>query len=134
MPSNTAESFDQQLERCSINELPNEILSYIFELGTHAEEGEEHNEASVDDEWETDDEGDASMTDAYPDTEVVDVDEDEKSLGMPEHDPPPPFTVLVSHVCRKWRGAPPIGFIHVVILRRKCFRVRNRHTESLVED
>lgn len=59
-----------------VNALPNELLSYIFTLGSGAEE-----------------QGD--------DDEVSEEEEEEDSTN--EHGRRLPFKVLVSHVCRRWR-------------------------------
>jgi hypothetical protein len=62
-----------------INALPNELLSYIFTLGSGAEE-------------QGDDDGD----------DGGEEEEDEED-SMDEHRKRLPFKVLVSHVCRRWR-------------------------------
>src|SRR5260370_19505397 len=59
-----------------INALPNEILSWIFTLGSGAEE--------------------------HGDDDDEDEDEDEED-SIDEHRQRLPFKVLVSHVCRRWR-------------------------------
>ena len=60
-----------------INTLPNELLSYIFTLGSGAEE-------------QGDDDDDEE-------------EEEEEEDTMDEHGQRLPFKVLVSHVCRRWR-------------------------------
>jgi hypothetical protein len=60
-----------------INGLPNELLSYIFTLGSGAEE-------QGDDDYDGEEEGD-------------------EENSMDEHRQRLPFKVLVSHVCRRWR-------------------------------
>ncbi|KAI0300301.1 hypothetical protein BC826DRAFT_889194, partial [Russula brevipes] len=58
-----------------VNALPNELLSYVFTLGSGAEEdGDDVSEEGEDDQ-----------------------------VPMDEPGPPIPFKVLVSHVCRRWR-------------------------------
>jgi hypothetical protein len=61
-----------------INGLPNEVLSYIFTLGSGAEELGDEN----------DDDGEG---------------EDDEEDSMDEHGKRLPFKVLVSHVCSRWR-------------------------------
>ena len=65
-----------------INALPNELLSYIFTLGSGAEEQGDGSDDGEDGEGDDDDDEEDSM------------DENRKQL---------PFKVLVSHVCSRWR-------------------------------
>lgn len=92
-------------ERCPVNLLPNELLSYIFELGTLAQ-SVTWDEQPSEDEWETDSESDASMSEIGPDVEVLDVKSDDEDGGdnVSFGSRPPYFEVLVSHICQKWRG------------------------------
>ena len=60
-----------------VNNLPNELLRYIFTLGSEAEESGHDDDAEGDEEDEED--------------------------APSEHRPRLPFKVLVSHVCRRWR-------------------------------
>ena len=60
-----------------VNNLPNELLSYIFILGSEAEESDHDEDAEEDEEDEED--------------------------APSEHRLYHPFKVLVSHVCRRWR-------------------------------
>ncbi len=62
-----------------INALPNELLSYIFTLGSGAEEQGDDNDDDDDDE------------------------DDDEEVSKDEHRLRLPFKVLVSHVCRRWR-------------------------------
>jgi hypothetical protein len=64
-----------------INALPNELLSFIFTLGSGAEE-------QGDDDDDDDDNGE---------------EEDDEENSTDEHRQQLPFKVLVSHVCRRWR-------------------------------
>jgi hypothetical protein len=86
---------------CLINDLPDELLAYIFEIGQRDEED------ASDEEWETDDEaegedGVAMIKQAKAaDGEMEMVDED-KIMASPA--PVLPFEVKVTHVCKKWRG------------------------------
>ena len=102
--------------KCAINDLPNEILTYIFSIGVkeeqegEEEESDEEEEGEDDDEWEDtdvefdDDEtlgssplasgGSPMESDSDSDMEEDDDDDD---------DQPIPFQVLVSHVCKRWR-------------------------------
>jgi hypothetical protein len=87
---------------CLINDLPDELLAYIFEIGQRDEED------ASDEEWETDDEGEGEDGVAMikqakaADGEMEMVDED-KIMASPA--PVLPFEVKVTHVCKKWRGA-----------------------------
>lgn len=81
---------------CPVNDLPNELLAYIFFLGTEIENEEEFFDANEDE----DDESEyADALDLERDWEDEDMEENN------EDDDPPvlPFQVLVSHVCRHWR-------------------------------
>ncbi|KAI0269814.1 hypothetical protein BC834DRAFT_1014196 [Gloeopeniophorella convolvens] len=72
-------------EGCPIDSLPNELLSYIFTLGTEAEEDGDEDEDEEDQEMFMDILGQGSSDDG---------DDDESQLS---------FQVLVSHVCQRWR-------------------------------
>ncbi len=61
-----------------VNNLPNELFSYIFTLGSEAEES------------------------GYDDG--AEEEEEEEEDATSEHGPHLPFQVLVSHVCRRWRA------------------------------
>ncbi|KAF8917103.1 hypothetical protein CPB85DRAFT_1215632 [Mucidula mucida] len=106
---------------CPVNTLPNELLAYIFYLGMKMQEETEEMGDDDDDE------------DIFDDFDMQDVDDDDESSGdamdiddKPEHgkgtstpdekedsdsdsdddsvfEPEPPFQVLVSHVCSRWR-------------------------------
>lgn len=95
--------------RCPINNLPTELLSYIFLVGCSLDDCDD-----ADSEWTTDSESDAEIgfdsTDKpngsaenvplpdSPPMEVLDVESvDEDDL------PQLPFQVLVSQVCKRWR-------------------------------
>ncbi|EIN12621.1 hypothetical protein PUNSTDRAFT_49916 [Punctularia strigosozonata HHB-11173 SS5] len=88
---------------CPINELPTELLSHIFYLGTLGNDPEEIPE----DEWETDEEGDIDGENGKPSTEgtemIVEEDEIIKQDTERLYAPVLSFPVLVSHVCRRWR-------------------------------
>ncbi|KAF9049663.1 hypothetical protein BDZ89DRAFT_1006531 [Hymenopellis radicata] len=73
---------------CPVNTLPNELLAYIFFLGMKMQE-------------ETEEMGDDDDEDElFDDFDIEDVDDDDDDdLFEPE----PPFQVLVSHVCTRWR-------------------------------
>lgn len=101
--------------KCPINELPDELLVYIFQLGVELEEDEcDSEEGSCfareeEDEWEDvieDEEDNLSIDDSHrvsnkstPSTSThstnENTEEDERDIV--------PFQVLVSHVCRRWR-------------------------------
>ena len=104
-----------------INDLPNEILAYIFSIGVKEEqegEEEEYEDEDDEDEWEdtdTDSEFDDDETEASSplapggspvesdsdddDDSDTDVDDD----GDSDNEPSVPFQILVSHVCHRWR-------------------------------
>jgi hypothetical protein len=114
---------------CPVNDLPNELLAYIFLLGTIMEEEDEDLEADDevegeyadgldDSEWEdiSDDEDEDMeahvggkpgkmeevwLDEGYEPDEEGDGDEDEEDEEDEEIEIP--FQVLVSHVCRHWR-------------------------------
>ncbi|KAH9480372.1 hypothetical protein JR316_0006970 [Psilocybe cubensis] len=107
--------------KCPINDLPNEILGYIFSVGVEEEEMEEEWEDD-EDAWvdeDSDEEGDDDESDDSDSNEDEDEDEDSEngsamdfaaerlelsdSDSEDEHEPRVPFQVLVSHVCRRWR-------------------------------
>jgi hypothetical protein len=82
-----------------INDLPSELLGYIFEIGTR--EDEDPDSDMLSDGWETEEEGENALKNAGEDTLMVDADIQEKTLG---EEPRRPFQVTVSHVCHLWRG------------------------------
>ncbi|PPQ85155.1 hypothetical protein CVT25_004162 [Psilocybe cyanescens] len=100
--------------KCPINDLPNEILGYIFSVGVKEEEEEEEEEWEDDeDAWEdasSDEEG-SSESESWDDSEEVLVGEtNTRSMELSDSDSSDgegevkiPFQVLVSHVCRHWR-------------------------------
>jgi hypothetical protein len=101
---------------CTISDLPNELLSYIFCLGTL------ESEAVSDGEWEDDDEEDYDLVHSF---DALDEDEEEEVEEEEEEEDEEgdfelegemnansylrsthcelPFQVLVSHVCKHWR-------------------------------
>jgi hypothetical protein len=68
-----------------VDSLPNELLSYIFTLGSGAEEQGD----------DDDDDGD--------DVSEEEEEEEDEENSTDEHIQRLPFKVLVSHVCRRWR-------------------------------
>ena len=102
-----------------INDLPNEILAYIFSIGVKEEqEGEDEYEDEEDeDEWEdmdTDSEFDDDETEGSsplaPGESPVESDSDDDNSDMDDdgdgdsdNEPSVPFQILVSHVCHRWR-------------------------------
>ncbi|KIM43144.1 hypothetical protein M413DRAFT_443953 [Hebeloma cylindrosporum] len=110
--------------KCPINDLPNEILAYIFSIGVKEEEEgddseyEDEAEGEEDDEWEdmdTDDEfddggeGGSSPPSGGSPIELSDTDDSDSDSDLDDEDddddeePGVPFQVLVSHVCKRWR-------------------------------
>ncbi|KAF9543303.1 hypothetical protein CPC08DRAFT_430226 [Agrocybe pediades] len=98
--------------KCAINELPNELLSYIFQVGVNEEEAEEWEDDEEEDVWEdVDSEDEESQSGSEgsdsEDGSVLDIDDDSDSDSEMDEDeveePHLPFQVLVSHVCRRWR-------------------------------
>jgi hypothetical protein len=89
---------------CPINDLPDELLAYIFEIGLRDDHEEDD---TSEDEWETDDEAEGEdgvamikrEKAADVDTEMVDA-----NKTIPKPTLVLPFEVKVSHVCVKWRG------------------------------
>jgi hypothetical protein len=73
-------------DRCPINDLPNELLAYIFLLGTSADDDDEDDDMYQDE----DDELEAHL-------------EDPEGKEWLEDGLELPFQVLVSHVCKHWR-------------------------------
>ncbi|KAF5315274.1 hypothetical protein D9619_007196 [Psilocybe cf. subviscida] len=112
--------------KCPINDLPDEILGYIFSIGVKEQEREEwdgaESEAGEEDEeeeWEDVNEEDGGAAGAGKEeeepTEIVDVidvdpnpfdsDSDYDSDMFETDDGPQiPYQVLVSHVCKRWRA------------------------------
>lgn len=113
--------FNPPTEGCPINGLPNELLAYIFAVGTKMdddddgsddsdEEDEYADELDLIEEWETDSDEEeeerlerrGALIDrrkSIQDEDSDDDDEDEEE----EDERVLPFQVLVSHVCRHWR-------------------------------
>ncbi|KIY46548.1 hypothetical protein FISHEDRAFT_47130 [Fistulina hepatica ATCC 64428] len=114
---------------CPINDLPNEILAYIFTVGTEMDEEERREGRNDDDELESipDDDGDSDWEDTdsglstgmTPDSDdhspltpdapkefvpgFIDLGDESDGKNDSEDGPELPFQVLVSHVCRHWR-------------------------------
>jgi hypothetical protein len=73
-------------DRCPINDLPNELLAHIFQLGTEG------------------DEDDDDEDDMYQEEDLSEAEDGEKEAGKKVHgEEVLPFQVLVSHVCAHWR-------------------------------
>jgi hypothetical protein len=104
---------------CSIDDLPDELLSYVFQLGVEAEEegeSDDDSESSGEDEWEDvddDQDSDASDDEASDDgpsvnSSLSDLSLNRDLLAVTDHEVRHtdllPFQVLVSHVCRRWRS------------------------------
>ena len=108
--------------KCPINDLPNEILAYIFSIGVLQEqEGDdseyEDEDEMEDDEWEdmdtdgefNDDESESSSllaaggSPAESDSDDDDSDLEEDDDDDSDDEPSVPFQILVSHVCHRWR-------------------------------
>lgn len=108
--------------RCPINNLPDELLAYIFQTGVagQVEEDEDEepdvplNEDDGDDTWEDideeggegdeDDDDDNSDVDiTYEDPEVEDEQRRTKRLEKTYRDDDFPFEILASHICQRWR-------------------------------
>lgn len=106
-------------ETCPIDDLPDELLAYVFQLGVETEqEGDEDSdsESSNENQWEDiDDDKDSDVLSAdgtscnsssltlnrvisIPTDSDLDDDDDDR------HRDTLPFQVLVSHVCRRWRS------------------------------
>ncbi|KAJ4000408.1 hypothetical protein F5050DRAFT_1731399 [Lentinula boryana] len=100
---------------CPINDLPNELLAYVFYVGMEMEEeggGEdEEDEDEYEDEldlldWDSDDEdedGISSTKQKGAGKKKTEDDDDEDEDADGEDEPRLPFQVLVSHVCRHFR-------------------------------
>ncbi|KAF8964373.1 hypothetical protein BDZ97DRAFT_1700473 [Flammula alnicola] len=110
--------------KCPINDLPDEVLGYIFSVGVKEEEEEElagydseedegeWEDMSTDDEGEVDEdeseeEGGASGTAAADDADAPFGSDSEggsdTDSDMYSEEVNIPFQVLVSHVCKRWR-------------------------------
>ena len=89
--------------KCPMNDLPNELLSYVFQLGVEIEPGDQ---GSV---WQDVNDGRDSFTIRKFEWEGGDDDgasvnsSDSISTGV-QYGDTLPFQVLVSHVCRYWRS------------------------------
>lgn len=97
---------------CPVNNLPNELLAYMFLVGTKMEEEEEDAEEGEDEDEYADE---LDLIDGWEDSDDEDPKASLKKLGFRHNDdemdeddededePILPFQVLVSHVCRHWR-------------------------------
>ena len=109
----------EESRTCPIDDLPDELLSYIFQLGVEMEhEGwdEESESADAEVEWVDDDEDSDEISDDEAGDGGLSVNGSDLSLKrvLSVVDPFPevyerhivilPFQVLVSHVCRRWRS------------------------------
>ncbi|KAI0304438.1 hypothetical protein B0F90DRAFT_1588206, partial [Multifurca ochricompacta] len=102
-------------EGTPVDTLPNELLSYIFTLGSEAEEDGDDDDDDDDDDDEDDDDDDEDEEeddDDDDDDDSDDDDDDDDDNGEDDEEDTPvdepgklrlPFKVLVSHVCRRWR-------------------------------
>ncbi|PPQ65841.1 hypothetical protein CVT26_000775 [Gymnopilus dilepis] len=98
--------------RNPINDLPNEILAYIFQLGAEDEEEEEEEGEDSEADWEDvstseeESEGEESSSDESSVEDVVirdDTGGQAYDSDSEDDEPKVPFQVLVSQVCRRWR-------------------------------
>jgi hypothetical protein len=106
---------------CPIDDLPDELLSYVFQLGveTEREEWDENSDSSDEEQWEdVDDEQDSDETSDDETSDGANADEASanssdlsRALSVTEsdlqddcHTVDLPFQVLVTHVCRRWRS------------------------------
>jgi len=98
--------------KCPINDLPNELLGYIFQVGVNEEEADEwDDDESEGDEWEDvdSDEEEGSGSDSEgagsESGSIIELADDSDLDSDMESDDEPhlPFQVLASHVCRRWR-------------------------------
>ena len=105
--------------RCPINELPDELLTYIFQLGVELQVDEWDSEegysstVEVEDEWEDvdedeeDEEDDCSEDDSCKDSDESTPPSSTRSINEKTDEDDErdlfPFQILVSHVCRHWR-------------------------------
>ena len=89
--------------RCIINELPAELLSYIFVIGLTStgdgDTGEDPDEDEEKEDEEHDEESDIPRDDGDSDFEDVDSDDEEDSFLQEEKD----WEILITQVCRRWR-------------------------------
>jgi len=103
--------------KCPIDDLPDELLSYVFQIGVEKEReewDEESESSSDDDEWEDvdddDDDSDGTSDDgtsanssdltlSRPLSAITDSD-----LQVEQSRVSLPFQVLVTHVCQRWRS------------------------------
>ncbi|KAF9483450.1 hypothetical protein BDN70DRAFT_851506 [Pholiota conissans] len=109
--------------KCPFNDLPDEILGYIFSVGVkeEAEEGLQGYDSEDDADWEDaddeddeeqgsgDDEDDEEMGASVPTANAGPAPQDSDSGGSSDSDMYDdevriPFQVLVSHVCHRWRA------------------------------
>jgi len=93
--------------KCPINELPAEILGYIFKVGVEMEEEDEEGDGDAADDWEDMSDDDDEYDDDDDDDDHDDIDYmttgSFESSGSSVGDDDPLFQVLASHVCRHWR-------------------------------
>ncbi len=104
--------------KCPINDLPDEILGYIFSVGVNQEIEDEINDYDSEDDGDFEDEEedgdengdeDASFAAATPESAPFDSDMDsdassDSDMFEDDEDIRVPFQVLVSHVCKRWRA------------------------------
>src|SRR5271170_1193020 len=93
-----------------VNNLPPELLSHIFCLGTAAEDEESGEVSHLDHimDWigsvyEEDDDDDDDDGDSCGSDDEDEDDETTSSESSSELESDLPFQVLVSHVCKRWR-------------------------------
>ena len=94
--------------KCPVDDLPDELLSYIFHLGVDIQQMEWEDEYSSSDNeedvWE--DVGDSDDSDDSDDAaDDCSTSEPQSIADVGEQDESLPFQVLVSHICRRWRSA-----------------------------
>ena len=100
---------------CFIDNLPPELLSRIFEVGSAVNESEDKddmpdddliaNGADEEDTYDSDSEEELEDEDGDGDEEGTDDEEDSGATGSSDSLPPwLSFQVVVSHVCRHWRN------------------------------
>ncbi|KAF9468599.1 hypothetical protein BDZ94DRAFT_1183403 [Collybia nuda] len=97
---------------CPVNDLPNELLAYIFLVGTRMEEEGDTDDEEDEDEYAqeldliSDPKASLKILGFGPNGDESDEDtedNDDEDDDEDEFDPVLPFQVLVSHVCRHWR-------------------------------
>lgn len=103
--------------KCPINDLPDEILGYIFSVGVNQEIEDEMNDYDSEDDGDFEDEEEHGDENGEGNTSSVanpsiapfdsDMDSDASSdsdMFDDDDDIRVPFQVLVSHVCKRWRA------------------------------